>query len=197
MKHYDIKGLQRRSSRPKAPRKSTVPDDLCALVLTLRRTHPTYRKAKIHAQLYAKATAKSSVKFLDELQGAPGLPIRSIQIGGESEFMSLFEHACKEREIPLYVLPPKSPQKNGGVERMNRTIIEDLYNRPNMAADSIVALRFELKNTLKTYTTHIDLTKLSTARHYTSILKTSSKESSLIQYKRVYPQNLLLILEFN
>ena len=65
--------------------------------------------------------------------------------------MSLFEDACKEKEIPLYVLPPKSPQKNGGGERMNRTMREDLYNRPNMAADSIGALRFELKNALKTY----------------------------------------------
>ena len=65
--------------------------------------------------------------------------------------MSLFEDACKEKEIPLYVLPPKSPQKNGGVERMNRTMREDLYNRLNVFADSIGALRFELKNTLKTY----------------------------------------------
>ena len=248
LKRYGIKGLQRRSSRPKSLRKSTVPDDVRTLVLTLRRAHPTYGKAKIHAilvrdhaitisestigrilkalmeqgliqkyaaarktrrkrkfdkhakrwtydlrpkqpgdmvqidhmpdrhvnitvnqigvkhfqawdpitksvhaQLYAKATAKSSVKFLDELQGALGFPIRSIQVDGGSEFMSLFEDACKEKEIPLYVLPPKSPQKNGGVERMNRTMREDLYNRPNMSADSIGALRFELKNALKTY----------------------------------------------
>ena len=39
--------------------------------------------------------------------------------------MSLFEDTCKEKEIPLYVLPPRSPQKNGGVERMNRTMRED------------------------------------------------------------------------
>ena len=72
--------------------------------------------------------------------------------------MNLFEDACKEKEIPLYVLPPKSSQKNGGVERMNRTMREDLYNRPNMSADSIGALRFELKNASK-HTTCIDIIK--------------------------------------
>ena len=65
--------------------------------------------------------------------------------------MNLFEEACKQKEIPLYVLPPKSPQKNGVVERMSQTMREDLYNRPNMSADSIGALLFELKNALKTY----------------------------------------------
>ena len=59
--------------------------------------------------------------------------------------MSLFEEGCKQKEISLYVLPPKSPQKNGGVERMNRTMREGLYNRPNMSADSIGVLRLELK----------------------------------------------------
>ena len=37
---------------------------------------------QLYAQLYTKATAKSSVKFLDELQGALGFPIRSIQVDG-------------------------------------------------------------------------------------------------------------------
>jgi transposase InsO family protein len=41
--------------------------------------------------------------------------------------MKDFEDACEAKNIPLYVLPPKRPQYNGGVERMNRTMREDLY----------------------------------------------------------------------
>ena len=177
--------------RPKQPGDMVQIDHMSVIVnqISVKRFQAWDPITKsVHAQLYVqfstRATAKSSVKFLDELQGALGFPIRSIQVDGGSEFMSLFEDACKEKEIPLYVLPPKSPQKNGGVERMNQTMREDLYNRPNMSADSIGALRFELKNALK-HTTCTDLTKHSTTRHHTNILKTSSRKMSLIQYERV------------
>lgn len=33
--------------------------------------------------------------------------------------MDAFEAACQERDIKLFVLPPKSPKINGGVERAN------------------------------------------------------------------------------
>ena len=46
-------------------------------------------------------------------------PIKAIQIDGRSEFMADFENACQERNIPLYVLPPRSPKLNGAVERCN------------------------------------------------------------------------------
>jgi len=35
--------------------------------------------------------------------------------------MAGFEKACRNREIVLYVLPPRSPKLNGGVERVNGT----------------------------------------------------------------------------
>lgn len=34
--------------------------------------------------------------------------------------MSNFEDACAENNIPLFALPPKRPQYNGGIERTNR-----------------------------------------------------------------------------
>jgi hypothetical protein len=40
---------------------------------------------------------------------------------GGSEFMKHFENECQKLGIELYVLPPKRPQYNGGVERANRT----------------------------------------------------------------------------
>ena len=32
------------------------------------------------------------------------------------EFMKHFENGCEENNIPLYVLPPRSPKYNGRVE---------------------------------------------------------------------------------
>ena len=45
--------------------------------------------------------------------------IRAIQIDGGSEFKGEFESACQAAKIALYVLSPKRPQRNRGVERAN------------------------------------------------------------------------------
>jgi len=41
--------------------------------------------------------------------------------------MADFEKTCQDRRIDLYVLPPRSPKLNGGVERTNGTwmLVED------------------------------------------------------------------------
>ena len=54
-------------------------------------------------------------------------PIRAIQVDGGSEFMAEFEESCQDREIKLFVLPPRSPKLNGHVERANRTHTEEFY----------------------------------------------------------------------
>jgi len=53
--------------------------------------------------------------------------VKSIQVDGGSEFMGHFEKACKKLNIKLFVLPPYSPQLNGGVERANRTFRYEFY----------------------------------------------------------------------
>ena len=63
--------------------------------------------------------------------------------------MKEFEETCKELNIPLYVLPPASPKINGNVERANRTITEEFFSKT--LADSLGALRFELKQYIKEY----------------------------------------------
>ena len=52
----------------------------------------------------------------------------SIQVDGGSEFMAEFEDACKELGIDLRVLPPRRPQRNGHVERANRTARIEFWN---------------------------------------------------------------------
>ena len=80
--------------------------------------------------------------------------IRSIQVDGGSEFMADFETECERLAIPLIVLPPSRPKYNGGVERGNRTFREDFYDEPAILADSIGALRFDLKKAVTKYNTY-------------------------------------------
>jgi len=44
--------------------------------------------------------------------------------------MAEFGKACERLGVALFVLPPKSPKLNGHVERMQRTVREELYTRP-------------------------------------------------------------------
>jgi putative transposase len=77
--------------------------------------------------LYTRATAEIASRFLDDLEKRTPHKIEAIQIDGGSEFQSLFEEACQRRGIRLFVLPPRSPKLNGGVERANRTHTEEFY----------------------------------------------------------------------
>ena len=105
----------------------------------------------IHAQVYSKATARSAKRFLQELLDIAPYKIISIQVDGGSEFMAEFETACKDLAIPLDVLPPSRPTYNGGVERGNRTFREEFYACRDLLADSIGAIRFELKKAVEKY----------------------------------------------
>ena len=57
--------------------------------------------------------------FLDKLTADMPFKVEAIQVDGGSEFMAEFEDACQSRAIKLFVLPPKSPEINGAVERCN------------------------------------------------------------------------------
>ena len=72
-----------------------------------------------HARVYSKATARTAKAFLRE--AAERLDVKAAQVDGGSEFMADFESECEARGLPLMVLPPRSPQLNGIVERANRT----------------------------------------------------------------------------
>jgi putative transposase len=247
VKLHGIKGLIRRSKKPKKLRQSAIPVTTIELILQLRRTNPTYGKAKItvilardhniilsassvgrviaklvacgkirrspsasnpcrsrkfngHAKrweygkhkaaipgemvqidhmsvskngvpfkhfqawdpkskfidatVFSCATSHAAKKFLQQLIENAPFKISSIQVDGGSEFMAEFEEACKTLDIPLFVLPPKSPKYNGGVERGNRIFREEFYSRKDLLADSIGALKIALKAALHKYNTY-------------------------------------------
>jgi transposase InsO family protein len=79
------------------------------------------------AQAFRRATAHAAAQFLDKLTTAFPFPVQAIQVDGGSEFMAKFEAACQAKAITLYVLPPKSPQLNGGVERANGSWRYEFY----------------------------------------------------------------------
>ena len=75
----------------------------------------------------SQATATAAARFLDDIQTRSPFSVKAIQVDGGSEFQSFFELECQRRGIKLFVLPPRSPELNGGVERANRTHTEEFY----------------------------------------------------------------------
>jgi putative transposase len=75
-------------------------------------------------------------------------------VDGGAEFMRDFEDACAQEGIALFVLPPRRPQYNGEIERGNRTFREEFYAKKDLMADSIGALRAELKKAVSKYNTY-------------------------------------------
>jgi putative transposase len=78
-------------------------------------------------EVHGRATSTAARLFLDTLQRRLPFPLRALQVDGGGEFAALFEQACQERGVKLFVLPPRSPKLNGQVERANRTHTEEFY----------------------------------------------------------------------
>jgi putative transposase len=75
----------------------------------------------------SRATAGTAAAFLQEIQERMPFGVRAVQVDGGSEFYAEFEQACKDKQIRLFVLPPRSPKLNGCVERAHRTHDEEFY----------------------------------------------------------------------
>ena len=78
-------------------------------------------------EVHRPATSTAATLFLDTLERRLPFPLRALQVDGGSEFAAVFEEACRQRGLRLFVLPPRSPKLNGQVERANRTHTEEFY----------------------------------------------------------------------
>jgi len=78
-------------------------------------------------EVHARATSLAAAHFLDVLLERMPFRVAALQVDGGSEFAAEFELACQQREVPLFVLPPRSPKLNGHVERAHRTHHEEFY----------------------------------------------------------------------
>lgn len=76
---------------------------------------------------YKQATSDNAALFLDYIIPLwPYIP-SELQVDGGSEFRGCFESACKNNRIKLFVLPPRTPQLNAGVERYNQTLQDEFF----------------------------------------------------------------------
>jgi putative transposase len=89
-------------------------------------------------EVHGRATSLAAARFLDTLLERLPFPPSALQVDGGSEFAAEFELACQQKEIPLFVLPPKSPKLNAHVERSHRTHNEEFYQ---VQADSVELVR--------------------------------------------------------
>ncbi len=104
------------SSRPKTLRKSAVSSDMRALVLTLRRAHPTYGKAKIHAILvrdHAITVSESTIGRILKALMEQGL-IRKYAAARNTRRKQKFDKHAKRW---TYDLRPKQP---GGMVQIDQ-----------------------------------------------------------------------------
>ena len=84
-------------------------------------------REQVYANVYSKANSANAAKSLKELA----------------------ENACKELEIPLFVLRPTKPTYNGKIERSNRVFREEFY--ADLSENTIVGVLRELMNFLRKY----------------------------------------------
>ncbi len=101
-------------------------------------------------EAHQRATSLAAARFLEVLTERMPFPIAAFQVDGGSEFAAEFEEACRQKQIPLFVLPPRSPKLNGHVERSNRTHNEEFYELAHGQL-SLAALNQQLRIWENTY----------------------------------------------
>jgi transposase InsO family protein len=145
-----VSAHKRQRNRPYAIRKpkdyaARVPGDIVQLdTLDLRplpgvifkhfTAHDVVSKWDV-ISVHRQATAATASHFLDVLQERMPFPVKAIQVDGGAEFEAVFEKECQIRGISLFVLPPRSPKLNGGVERAHRTHTEEFYEVTDSSFD--------------------------------------------------------------
>jgi transposase InsO family protein len=133
----------------------------------------------IVSEVYSNATSHTAMKFLKEKvldvkEGGFPFEGMSIQTDGGSEFMRYVEDACREYNIPLYILPPSRPKYNGRVERSNRIMREEFYARKDILEDSVGGFKYKLKEFVDRYNSyrpHKELDYLTPLEYYNGRMK--------------------------
>jgi putative transposase len=101
-------------------------------------------------EVHRRATSLAAAHFLDSVLDRVPFPVRALQVDGGSEFAAEFELACQQKELPLFVLPPKSPKLNAHVERSHRTHHEEFY-QVHADSDHVPSLNYQLRRWEHTY----------------------------------------------
>ena len=101
-------------------------------------------------EVHRRATSLAAARFLETLLDRLPFPVKALQVDGGSEFATEFEQACQQKQLPLFVLPPKSPKLNAHVERSHRTHHEEFY-QVHADSDQVPLLNRQLRQWEHTY----------------------------------------------
>jgi len=120
---------------------------------------------------YRQATSLNATDFLDFMVQPLPFKLLSIQVDGGCEFRGDFEEACKNRNIPLFVIPVRSPQINGAVERGNGTLKYEFYSLydKNDNLTSINGALQQYMDIYNNYRPHRSLQGLTPMEYYTNM----------------------------
>lgn len=122
-------------------------------------------------QAYNRATSDIASNFLQLIIQQMPFKVQSLQVDGGSEFMGEFEKACQKATIDLYVLPPRSPEYNGHVERCNATAKYEFYYQYN-GSNALHNIQKRLQEHVKLYNSvrpHQGLSYLTPLEYYGQI----------------------------
>tara|TARA_Y100000031_G_scaffold46208_1_gene52860 strand:+ start:135 stop:1163 length:1029 start_codon:yes stop_codon:yes gene_type:complete len=129
-----------------------------------------------------QATSLNAARFLRKIIKESPFPIRGIQVDGGSEFMKHFEEECATQEIPLYVLPPRSPKLNGNVERANGLCRREFYEAYDMpySLQKIKVMLREFQHIFNHLRPHFSLKGLTPYENFYGKMKTEAFVSNVL-----------------
>ncbi len=130
-----------------------------------------------YTKMYYRATSRCAKDFLHYIQRLFPFAILSIQVDGGSEFRQHFEKECEILKIPLFVLPPRSPELNGNVERRNGTFRYEFYSTYS-GIPTVIEAQKELEKYTQFYNTfrpHQSLNQMTSMAYWQSTFQEVSK----------------------
>ena len=78
---------------------------------------------------YKRGSSLSAKDFIGKLLKVCPYKIKRVQTDNGSEFERYFADELSSKKIEMYKTYPRSPKMNGKVERLNRTMQEEFYER--------------------------------------------------------------------
>ena len=103
------------------------------------------------AHVGTRATEAQSIRFLHRLVRTAPFHVTAVRTDNGPEFKRKFARACLALGIRHIKNPTYSPERNGKVERMHRTLLEECYWRYALLGKSLSLMNYRLSQYLAHY----------------------------------------------
>ena len=153
----------------------------------------------------SRATEAQSVKFLHYLVRKAPFHVAAVRTDNGSEFKVEFQRACQRLGIRHIKNPAYSPERNGKVERLHRTLHEECYWRFGLLGKSLQEMNYRVQQYLAFYNyrrRHSGMgmnntppfTKLTGYLTNLPLIQPADINLTVVQYKSCILGNCMLIL---